>query len=120
MMKVYNYQGVEYKSEREVRQAIFKSERKAIPTCESAEAWAKFGVVYTEVEVQLTQEQLASQARAKRDMLLRKSDYYVMPDYPHSVGGLADVQNYRQALRDITKQEGFPKDVTWPIKPSVL
>jgi hypothetical protein len=24
---------------------------------------------------------------------------------------------YRQALRDITSQEGFPYDVTWPTKP---
>ena len=26
--------------------------------------------------------------------------------------------NYRQALRDITKQEGFPYSVTWPTEPS--
>jgi len=24
---------------------------------------------------------------------------------------------YRQALRDITEQEGFPYQVTWPTKP---
>ena len=25
--------------------------------------------------------------------------------------------DYRQALRDVTSQEGFPNTVTWPTKP---
>jgi hypothetical protein len=28
-----------------------------------------------------------------------------------------DLRAYRQALRDITKQKGFPKKVTWPKEP---
>jgi hypothetical protein len=29
----------------------------------------------------------------------------------------AAMTTYRQALRDITDQEGFPYSVTWPTKP---
>ena len=28
-----------------------------------------------------------------------------------------DMATYRQALRDITGQEGFPNEVTWPVEP---
>ena len=30
------------------------------------------------------------------------------------------IKTYRQELLDITEQEGFPSDVTWPTKPEVL
>lgn len=29
----------------------------------------------------------------------------------------AEQAAYRQALRDITNQPGFPTDITWPTKP---
>jgi len=29
----------------------------------------------------------------------------------------AEMATYRQALRDITAQEGFPHSVVWPAKP---
>lgn len=119
-MKIYIYQGVEYKTEREVRQAIFKEKRQALPTLNTAEDWAKHGVVYTEVEVQLTQEELARKARAKRDRLLSACDYYVMPDYPSSEEGLVEVKAYRQALRDVTKQATFPNIIEWPSIPQIL
>lgn len=119
-MKVYTYKDVEYKSEHSVRQAIWKYERKAVGVCETPEDWGRHGVVYTEVEVPLTEEKMASQIREKRDRLLAACDYYVMPDYPKDGDRFAEVLAYRQALRDITKQPGFPKMVTWPDKPSVL
>ena len=119
-MKQFIYKGVAYKSEHQVRQAIWQGERKVFGKCETESDWAKHGVVRTETEVQLTQEQLARQARAKRDRLLSASDFYVMPDYPATEEGLAEVKAYRQALRDITKQNGFPHQIAWPTKPSVL
>lgn len=61
---------------------------------------------------------LAAQARAKRDALLSASDYYVMPDYPGE--NLEAVRAYRQALRDLTKQPGFPFEINWPEKPADL
>lgn len=43
-MKVYLYKGVEYKTEREVRKAIFEHERKAFHKVTTAADWAKHGV----------------------------------------------------------------------------
>lgn len=119
-MQHYLYKGVEYKSERELRKAIFEQERKVFGKPKTMQEWAEFCVEPFEVKSVVTEEQLARDIRYKRDTLLSKSDYYVMPDYPSTEEELAKVKAYRQALRDITKQPGFPKMVTWPDKPSVL
>ena len=60
---------------------------------------------------------LAASARQKRDRLIAATDYLVTPDYPISDGRLAKVKTYRQALRDIPEQAGFPRDIVWPKKP---
>ena len=60
---------------------------------------------------------LAASARQKRDRLLAATDYLVTPDYPISDDRLAKVKTYRQALRDIPEQAGFPRDIVWPKKP---
>lgn len=54
---------------------------------------------------------LAKQVRAQRDALLRESDWTQLPDVPVDRQAWA---TYRQALRDITSQPGFPATVTWP------
>ena len=56
-------------------------------------------------------ESLASAARSKRNALIKETDFYMYPDYPAVPQGIAE---YRQALRDITEQPGFPHNVTWP------
>lgn len=56
-------------------------------------------------------ESLANAARAKRDALIKETDFYVLPDYPNAPQGIAE---YRQALRDITEQQGFPHSIQWP------
>ena len=56
-------------------------------------------------------ESLANAARAKRDAMIKETDLYMLPDYPNAPHGIAE---YRQALRDITEQHGFPHNVTWP------
>jgi type II secretory pathway component PulL len=57
----------------------------------------------------------AEQVRAERDTKLAASDWTQMPDY----NGANKVvwATYRQALRDIPAQAGFPWDVTWPEMP---
>lgn len=60
-------------------------------------------------------EQEAEEVRTQRDALLKDSDWAVLPDAP-----VADEQtwkDYRQALRDLPQQEGFPQEVVWPTKP---
>ena len=60
---------------------------------------------------------LAASARQKRDRLIAATDYLVTPDYPIESDRLAKVKIYRQALRDIPEQAGFPRTITWPDKP---
>ena len=65
----------------------------------------------------ISDEALAAEARSKRDQLLADTDYLLMPDYPIEPDRLAKVKIYRQALRDIPEQSGFPRTITWPEKP---
>jgi len=58
---------------------------------------------------------LATQARAKRNALLTASDWTMISDAPVDQTAWA---NYRQALRDITDQVGFPEAIDWPVEPS--
>lgn len=64
-----------------------------------------------------TSDELAAAARAKRDTLLAETDYLLMPDYPITAEKLTLVKTYRQLLRDITEQLGFPIDIAWPPHP---
>jgi len=56
----------------------------------------------------------ADEVRTQRDALLADSDWTQVPDAPVDQAAWA---TYRQALRDLTEQTGFPEDVTWPTKP---
>ena len=64
-------------------------------------------------------EVLAFEIRDRRNDLLTETDYLMQPDYPISEETRTALKAYRQALRDITKQDGFPKEVVWPEKPDV-
>ena len=68
----------------------------------------------------LTDEDRAKAAREKRDGLLAETDYLLMPDYPISEEALAALKTYRQALRDVPEQAGFPSKIEWPEKPEVI
>lgn len=63
---------------------------------------------------------LAENVRSERDRRLAETDWYMMPDYPADPETLEVVKNYRKALRDITLQSGFPRDVEWPVMPKVF
>lgn len=56
----------------------------------------------------------AEKIRARRDALLRESDWSMMPDAPTDKKAWAA---YRQALRDIPLQGKFPSVVAWPELP---
>ena len=69
---------------------------------------------------ELTDYEIAERVRDERDRKITKTDYYMMPDYPADPETLEVVKNYRKALRDITLQSGFPRDVEWPVVPKVF
>lgn len=64
-----------------------------------------------------TDADYAAEARAKRNQLIAETDYLAMPDYPLDAEKKAAVLAYRQALRDIPEQAGFPRQIDWPVKP---
>ena len=64
-------------------------------------------------------EQLAANARTQRDKLLSDTDWTQTDDAPLSSEDKESVRKYRQGLRDITAQSGFPQEIKWPDKPSV-
>lgn len=57
-------------------------------------------------------------AKQWRNQLLAQSDWTQFVDVPLSAEQKAAWATYRQALRDITSQEGFPENVQWPSTPS--
>lgn len=63
--------------------------------------------------------ELATTIRSKRNLLLAETDYLLMSDYQISEEYLKKVKEYRQQLRDITKQDEFPKKVTFPDFPKL-
>lgn len=62
-----------------------------------------------------TTEELAAAARFRRDDLLKQSDWTQLPDVPQTTKDAW--ASYRQALRDITAQSGFPATIEWPVVP---
>lgn len=56
---------------------------------------------------------LAAEERSKRNNLLKATDHYGLSD----VTMLDAMKTYRQALRDVPQQAGFPSSITWPDKP---
>lgn len=90
--------------------------------------------------IEACKDEAAAEMRQQRDVLLIESDAHValdrfgitLPEEINAtsiltalrelVGGLRNIVNgdwakYRQALRDVPQQEGFPFDVTWPVAP---
>ena len=53
----------------------------------------------------------AKSARQSRDQMLKDSDWTQIAD---STADKAAWATYRQALRDVPVQSGFPWDITWP------
>jgi len=60
-------------------------------------------------------DRVAEEVRAKRDSLLAESDWTQVADAPVDKAAWA---TYRQSLRDIPQQAGFPTNVVWPVEPN--
>ncbi len=59
----------------------------------------------------------ARRARYKRDRLLNESDWVRLRAYDRGEPVPPEWLAYRQALRDITEQPGFPYEIEWPQRP---
>lgn len=70
--------------------------------------------------ITISDEQTTEQAKAvrqERNAKLSLSDWTQVADAPVDKAAWA---TYRQALRDVTAQEGFPWTITWPTQPSEI
>lgn len=59
--------------------------------------------------------QLEEDARSERNRLLSESDWTQVADVPQATKD--KWAPYRQALRDVPQQAGFPDSIVWPTKP---
>ena len=67
----------------------------------------------TPEEIAQRAAQQADDTRSKRDKMIADTDWMALSDNTLT----PEWATYRQALRDITSQEGFPHTVEWPEKP---
>ena len=76
------------------------------------------------VEYELSDEEIAAlkveeksmkptMVRQERNILLSESDVHALADRITD-----EWRTYRQALRDVPLQAGFPDNITWPVKPT--
>ena len=61
--------------------------------------------------------EFAKSARDSRDKLLAECDWLVVKALELSQAVPAEWAVYRQALRDLPQQAGFPTTINWPVKP---
>ena len=67
-----------------------------------------------------TDAELAAEVRARRDQLLDATDWTQLLDAPVGGSSVEELRAYRQALRDIPEQPGFPREVAWPAAPAAV
>lgn len=112
----YLYNGDKYLSLYEIRQKIFEDTRIAFGDW-NEDLKRRFGVSEEEYnpEDEMTDEQLAERRRYERDTKLRSTDKYLLPDFPGvTPEALEAIKAYREALRNVPEQEGFPRQINWP------
>jgi len=76
----------------------------------------------TDAEIQeevnrLIAQQPKKEVRELRDRLLTDTDWVVVKHNELGTPIPQEWLDYRQALRDITEQTGFPENIEWPEKP---
>lgn len=76
-------------------------------------------VEYVPPDPEAERADAAEGLRAQRDAMLEASDRYALPDYPLSPEARTAVFAYRQALRDLPAQAGWPEHVAWPEFPKI-
>lgn len=69
-----------------------------------------------ELVAERTHEKAVS-VRTERDAFLNATDWVVTKSFEAGESVPSEWQAYRQALRDVPSQAGFPFNVTWPVKP---
>ena len=77
--------------------------------------FGEYGNVEPIVETITKEEGLELSIKTRRNKLLSESDWTQLPDVPEETRSKWSA--YRQELRDITQQTGYPNTVIFPAKP---
>ena len=121
VLKKYVFDGVDYHDLKSLRHAVAITTGQLYGDLATQEEFVQAGIdvafVDYYLEDTLSDEDLAVLLRQRRNACLADTDFYVMPDYPADAEMLVKVKAYRQALRDLTKQAGFPRDCDFPVSP---
>jgi hypothetical protein len=72
---------------------------------------------YTTKQWVIDQDLAISEILPKRNSLLLQSDWTQIPNNPFTSEQQAAWATYRQELRDIPEQSGYPYNVVWPTPP---
>lgn len=75
--------------------------------------------IIPELTAEEKKQKKENEVRSQRDSLLTQTDFLLQPDYPITAEELVAVNNYRQLLRDLPEQNGFPFNVEWPEPPLI-
>lgn len=62
-------------------------------------------------------EKTAAGVRARRDAELVQADRLIWPYLDRGETPPQNLADYKQALRDVPEQQGFPTDIIWPQRP---
>lgn len=73
--------------------------------------------VYQELDIVVDEGLKVDILRKKRDILLAETDWAICLDSPLDSETKSEVMSYRQKLRDLPQQEGFPLEVEMPASP---
>lgn len=101
---------------------VFKAHNRDTQQLVACDPYIEDGQVFTVTVADKTAEQiaaatasLAAQVRSQRNRLLAECDWTQIADATVDKAAWA---TYRQALRDISSQAGFPGSVVWPHDPN--
>jgi hypothetical protein len=85
-----------------------------VEATEGGIGWSYVDGVFTAPADTRTDAEIAAEVRTERDAKLVSSDWTQVADAPVDQAAWA---TYRQALRDIPEQAGFPNTIDWPVAP---
>ena len=116
MTNGYTLAGVRYLDEPQHDKCTQTAAQNALPHLEGAE-WVLGWTVSAKSadEISAADAEKAKAVRSDRNTRLSASDWTQVADAPVDKAAWA---TYRQALRDLTTQSGFPWEVTWPSEPT--
>lgn len=87
---------------------------------QETQQWETVWVVEDATQEEINERVLAEteKVRKERNALIAETDWIVTKNLELNQNVPGKWEVYRQDLRDIPSQAGFPHNVTWPVKPS--